>query len=101
MANGTCQIEVHDEAPQLGETSIKASHKTVDKVRFEAGLIPVVVLALDGVLPAVQSLETAAAFPRATALHRLLTKIIRCLLLKFWRTAVAGLVDVEQLWMTL
>ena len=49
----------------------------MDKDAFERELIPTVLLALDGVRFAIESLETVSSLLKAAALCKLLTKITR------------------------
>ena len=82
MANGLCEIGT-DETTDASTTHIvtvdvgnetPAAHT---REAFEKELIPVITLALDGLLPAIRSLETASKTQRAAALHGLLTKVTK------------------------
>ena len=82
MANGMCEVGTDD------TTDVSTTHIiTVDvgnetpamqtREAFEKELIPVISMALDGLLPAIRSLETASKTQRAAALHGLLTKVTK------------------------
>lgn len=80
MANGVCDVVI--ETPkQLSEAwslpKEPARDHLVSKESFEASLLPTLLLALDGVVAAIQSLETASSMFRARALSKLLTKITK------------------------
>lgn len=80
MANGICNVTVDDtplEAGIDGRTQRLKTKCAMAKEEFEDKLIPLVLLALDGVLYAIESLETSSSILKAAALHKLLTKITK------------------------
>ena len=81
MANGVCNVTL-DDSPvreRMDESGEGSSKKTpaANKTAFEKELIPTILLALDGVLPAIESLKTASTLRKTAALFKLLSKVIR------------------------